>query len=619
MHKLALPVLIAALLLALCAGALAEETLTVAGTTALSGYFATDLWGSNTADADVRALLHGHSTIAWTKALGLAVDETVLHGVVSTENEDGSRTYILQVQPDLCYNDGSPITAADYVFSLLLTGAPAIAEIGGTPQDWSHLTGYDAYRRGDTGVLAGVRLLDAYTFTLHVRAEVLPYFYGFAFLNITPYPIHVIAPGCAVWDDGQGAYIGRAAEVSQSAPGLSYTPGVFSADMLRQTLLDPETGYAFHPRVTSGPYQLLGYDAQTGTATLAINPYYQGNYEGQKPSIERLVYTSVHDAGAAGRLADGSIDLLHKVSNGAMVRAVEALLAQGAPVQAVSYPRTGLAFLSFACEMPPTDSQAVRRAVALCVNKEALIAGEASGAAVPVHGYYGLGQWMLGASDSVTESLNALALPYDTAQANALLDADGWVYDADGSPYAPAQGAIRHRLVDGTLEPLVLRMAITEESAAGNELARMLSAALPQAGVGLDIAWLPFSQMLRHYYRQEARTYHLFFLATNFPYLFDPADAFHPGDAYQGRQNTTGLRDETLWQLATALRNTDPEDAPGYIDRWLAFQRRFAEVLPLVPLYSNLYHDFYTDALKGYDVASHPSWALAIPYATLDR
>ena len=38
-----------------------KEDLVVGSTTAMSGAFFTDLWGRNTADMDVRTLLHGYS------------------------------------------------------------------------------------------------------------------------------------------------------------------------------------------------------------------------------------------------------------------------------------------------------------------------------------------------------------------------------------------------------------------------------------------------------------------------------------------------------------------------------------------------------------------------------
>ena len=58
-------------------------------------------------------------------------------------------------------------------------------------------------------------------------------------------------------------------------------------------------------------------------------------------------------------------------------------------------------------------------------------------------------------------------------------------------------------------------------------------------------------------------------------------------------------------------------DLLGYCQKWLAFQKRFAEVLPAIPVYSNNYTDVYTDRLQGYDITANPSWGLAVVGAQL--
>ena len=64
------------MILSLAAGAYAQEaqpeqrqnadTLVVGHTTMLSGNFFSELWGNNTADIDVRSLIHEYPLIAWT-------------------------------------------------------------------------------------------------------------------------------------------------------------------------------------------------------------------------------------------------------------------------------------------------------------------------------------------------------------------------------------------------------------------------------------------------------------------------------------------------------------------------------------------------------------------------
>jgi hypothetical protein len=60
------------------------------------------------------------------------------------------------------------------------------------------------------------------------------------------------------------------------------------------------------------------------------------------------------------------------------------------------------------------------------------------------------------------------------------------------------------------------------------------------------------------------------------------------------------------------MRRTEPGDLLGYCQRWLAFQQRFAEVEPMIPMYSNVYFDFYARVLQNYNVASNVTWSQAI-------
>ena len=111
-----------------------------------------------------------------------------------------------------------------------------------------------------------------------IRHEFLPFFYELGLLDCRPYPVSVIAPGVRVRDDGHGVYLAN-------ADGSTEKPA-FTAELLRETVLNPETGYLSHPSVVSGPYMLTGWDGTT--AEFAVNPYYKGNAAGEKPSIAEL-------------------------------------------------------------------------------------------------------------------------------------------------------------------------------------------------------------------------------------------------------------------------------------------------------------------------------------------
>jgi ABC-type transport system substrate-binding protein len=594
--------------------------------TAPDGHMGLGLWSDNAADTDIRQLLHGYGTVSWTRSLGVALNKTVLRAVREERQPDGDDVMVFELAPGLVYNNGEPIRARDYVFSALLLTSPELAALGAKPSRLDYLLGYDAYHAGVTPVLSGVRLLSDTSFSLRVRADALPYFYGVAMLGLQPYPIAVIAPGCRVADDGQGAYlqdaIGGAVPPADADP--RYTPGLFSKEMLEATLLDPATGYEVNPRVTCGAYQLESYDAVARTVRLRLNPRYIGDFEGQKPSVERMEVRFVRGDEIIPLLRAGKLDIAARVSNKAVVWEGRTLMGQGdASFRAVEYARTGLTMLAFACERGPQASEAVRKAVALCLDKDAIARDIGGEYAQRVNGYYGRDQWMANYVSDPAEGalpldmpakLSGLNIPQDLAAAKAVLEADRWVLNDEGNPFREGVDSMRYRVGErGQLVPLQLWMALCEESAAAQQIRDALSEALGRVGIGLRGVAMSFNEVLGQFYREQERMFDLFFLSTNFSYLFDPFYEVNPGEALIGIANKTGIRDTTLAALAQDLRATPALNRDLYAVKWLAFQRRFMETLPMLPLYSTTYFDFYADRLEGYAVDQYSGWALCAP------
>ena len=164
-----------ALLLTSCA-ALAEETtepisttdiallgrpvsdepthLTVGNTTKVSGGFFTELWSNNTSDIDVRTMLHGYNTVVWDSQVEFITDPQVVRDVSTTTTAEDT-CYTISLWDDLTYNDGeTKITAADYVFSLLLNASPQVVELGGISTSCQHIVGYEAYHAGKRPISA---------------------------------------------------------------------------------------------------------------------------------------------------------------------------------------------------------------------------------------------------------------------------------------------------------------------------------------------------------------------------------------------------------------------------------------------------------------------------------
>lgn len=592
--------------------------ITVGSVTKVAGQFSTDMFGNNTSDIDIRALLHGYSTVAYTDDASYTLDETVAQVDVATEDDFGNKVYVFHVNDGLTYNDGTPITAKDYAFSVLLQSAPQMAELGASTSGYWHIQGYDQYASGERNYLSGVRLLDDMTFSLTIRANALPYYYELTYVNVTPYPISVIAPGCTVEDDGDGAYI----------------DGEFTAAVLEKTMLDPETGYCSHPMVTSGPYQLESYNGETGEVVLKANTRYVGNYAGQRPLIETVVLRETTNAQALAELADGTLDIVNKISDSQVIAEGVAQLSQGT-LQASNYLRSGLGFLALACEQGPTSQENIRKAISYCLDQDAFVTAFTGTYGQPVYSWYGLGQWM--ASEYVStagEDLNTYEMNLDTA--TTLVERAGYVYNAEGDAFREGEDTVRYRLLRGNalneynaledpvveavqvgnknLLPLEIKFARVENNRMCDLVVEQLVPNLEAIGFKVEVVDLSFEDMLAQYYREVPRECNMFALATNFTHVFDPIYTWDGEAQYQGYLNTTGIDSTRLARQAARLRGTTPGDTERYLQRWQQLMTIFNDELPAIPLYSNMYFDFYANRVQNYAANAHWSWSAAILY-----
>lgn len=596
--------------------------ITVGNTTAVSGYFFTDLWSNNTSDIDVRTLLHGYQTVVWDSQTEFVIDPIVIQSLETKKARAGTE-YVITLQKDLTYSDGqTPITAKDYVFSLLLTCSPQIKELGATSAPYSHLVGYEEYESGEKTNFAGVRLLDEFTFSLTVKKSFEPYFYELASIRVLPYPITELAPYCEVADDGKGAYLRSVDPNEAEAP--------FTAEVLRKTIFDEETGYMHAPKLTSGPYLLTGYDPESGRVDFALNPYYKGNYEGVKPIIDTLALVPVSTDTMLTQLESGEVDVLNKCVDSSVITQGMGMMSNG--VAMTSYARIGYGFCAFACEQGPQQFQAVRQAIAYSFDADAFITEYLGGFGVAVYGSYGIGQWMLSAAQGALrpedatpaevkkwESLSLEGLNLyapDAAEALRLLEKDGWTLNEQGETFDLERDKVRYKKVDDELMRLSLRFAKAQGNEGAEMVVNQLEQTLPPLGMELLVEEVPFTELLADYYREDGqRKFDMNFMATNFSAAYDPYFAYVTDETVQGAVNTSGLRDKKLMELAWDLHKTEPMQFLEYETKWIALQERINELLPTMPIYSNVYFDFYTNWLQNYTPNSAYSWPMAILYA----
>ena len=633
------------------------------------GDFFADMFGTNGADLDVRTLIHGYNLINWDQSQGTyVVDPSVVYSYMTQTDDQGNKTYQFKLWDDLCYSDGSKITALDYAFSLLLQMSPEIEEIGGKIYLAEHILGNEAFLKGKSKVLKGVRVINDQELSITLDHAYLPHFYEEGLLLCVPYPISVIAPGCKVYDDGEGAYIGNEDGVGENG---------FTADLLKKTILDPETGYNSHPSVTSGAYVLTSYDGIT--CHLAINPYFKGVWlndrsladldqdhlvkivDGNgneqmlvKPSIEKIGYTYVKGDEIQNKFKSGELHLVNKVVDGSVIDS----MLQMEQVKNSSYPRVGLSFLTFSCEMPAVREQAVRQAIAWCIDRDKITADYCGSYGVRMDGFYGLQQWEYlmtegkigypllkgydsedgpaAADDGSSRFANryardeqeymqmlaewrALSLKDLTAYnvdvkiANNLLNNAYWTLNQNGGTYRAGTDEVRCKRVDGELVALDLKLMYLEGSRIGDIIQASAVDSLNACGIKLTLVPVSAQELLSSYYRQTERTAEMIYLATNFNTVYDPAISLSTDtSANHELWNTMYTDDKVLYRLAVDMRKTEPGDVYTYLSKWITFQERYNKVLPAIPVYSNTYYDFYVPELQNYQVTAHGTWAQAI-------
>lgn len=614
-----------------------NNDLTIGNPTKMNGQFFTALWGSHTSDIDVRQLTAGYNLIRWDGNKSIfRFDHTVVSGATIGDDQNGNRRYLISLYKDLYYSDGTRISAWDYAFSVLFQASPLIEKLGGIPSDLSYLEGYEDYAAGRTNTLKGLRVINDNQIVFVVKKEALPYFYELSRFSFNPYPISVIAPGCKVYDSEEGAYI--AGENPEDNP--------FTEELLRKTILTPETGYLVHPAPGSGPYTIRSFDGET--ARFEVNPWYKGDEDGSKPRIKNLTYTWAHNEDMIEGLSQGKYALLNKVTLADAIRkGLELCTTTGEYTRAV-YPRTGLTYFYFLPGSPAVQSGRLRQALANCLNKTEFVRRYVGYFGLEADGLYGLGQWMYqlasgqmpypeeetkhrdttqtGAHKGAGwEEINLDGLtryPFDIEQAAALLSEDGWNLNGQGESFVPETDAVRYKQTEEGLKPLELTIAYTGATEVEQPLNTYFIDNLRQAGIDARLVPTTLSRIEEVFDGSIDEDFDLIYLGNNFSFVFNPAVIFSNGAARKqdgAASDSIPAVHEELRDLSLEMDRTEPSDMFGYMKKWVAFQERLSETLPILPVYINVYFDFSTVELQNYWIADHTTWASAMIAARMSR
>ena len=412
-------------------------------TTDLSGKFRYSVFGASSpgaADNDVDGLVNGLETVVTTKEGGYVINETVVDSMDLAENEDGTATYTIKIAEDLQFSDGSPVTAKNYLYFPLIFSTPVAAEAAGKDHmallqyvGFDDFNAYDGTEGSGSKVMTGVRLLDDYTFSVTLSSDYYPYFYALGLASFRPYPQNVWAGENDIFDDGEGCYLN---DEFYAKNGDSFACAAHITEVAANT----DTTYAY-----SGPYVVKSYDASSKTATLELNPYFKGNYEGTKPSIQTVVYKKIVSETQLEDLKSGGVDCLSAITGGAETNEAIAMAdeSNGGFVY-THYSRAGYGKLGFRADYGPVQFQEVRQAIAYCMNRATFAKDFTGGYGGVVDGPYYTGSWMYKAAVDQGMVLDAYATSADSAI--EVLEEGGWIYNAEGGEYTDG---VRYKMIPG--------------------------------------------------------------------------------------------------------------------------------------------------------------------------
>ena len=587
-------------------------------TTGISGDLGNAWWTNNADDATLRGLIDDYQVVVSDQGGAFVVNETVCGGIETTDNEDGSKTFTVKINEGLTFNNGEPITAANYVAYALVMYSPAALEAS-VQVAADQIVGAADYQSGTTSYLSGIRLLDEYTYSVTISADYVPYYYELTYASFTPiYLPQYASADLTVKDDGQGAYLDGGSLVASEIDA---------------------SRWVYEGRVSAGPYQVVSVDTGANEAVLELNPNYAGNFEGQKPSIEQVVMVKSVTETEFDALKTGSIDLLNQLSDGNEINTALDLVEEGG-YEVSAFERSGYGQLTFQCDFGPTQFEAVRHAVAYLLDRNDFANQFCQGHGSVVQGPYGLSMWMYKDSEELFASeLDTYA--YDPAKAVEILEADGWVLDENGNPYesgtrykeVTAEEAgdypLNVTLADGRiLMPLHIMWASSEDNPVSELLAVMLTNGQQTADAGMVIeqTTMTFDELLLYLYRDATQgdkygvpTYGMYNLATNYEANYDQSYYFTSDpDMVALGYNQNYLFDDTLDQLSMDMvYGVEPGDDETYLKIWQDFIIRWNELLPNLPLYSNVYYTIYPEWLEGFEQNSLWGFDDAILYASI--
>ena len=609
-----------------------ENKLILGDSTEVTGDFTGGLMTNGSTDMLVNWLVNDYGTMVTDRGGMYVENPTVLKEWSRTDNEDGSATYTVTINEGLTYNNGEPITAKDYAFKQMLVCTPFASKLSFVTSAMDVLVGGMAAYKGETPVLSGLHLIDDYTLSIDITKDFAKYYYADTYAALTPWNAEFwLGEGYSVADDGEGCYI--------TLNGEKITlQGGGDAEANFRKAMSASNGF-----VSAGPYSITKYDPATSQVILDINPNYAGNFEGQKPSIQTLVIVRAEKATWADQLKTGGIDMYANITDGDDINTLLDMIDNGAEFTALKFDRAGYGKIQFLCDVGPTQFVEVRHAIAQLLNREEFVNTFCQGYGSVLNAPYATAMQMyMDSKDFLADNLTAY--PYDVDAANEELTKGGWTLNEKGEEWTTGSG-LRYKDVtsldvnkDGCIDvagkklmPLQIQWYATEGNPVSDLLAIMLANSEAVKSSGMEIVQTvgDWDGLLSALYHEDSdgnkipAEFGMVNLATGFnSSVYDQA-YYWTGDP---EKVALGYNSNYLYDLGEGglddlsmrmVYDVEPGDYDSYLDLWQQYIVRWNQMLPELPLYSNIYVTAVPTWVEGYEQSSFWDFRDAILYASI--
>jgi len=584
------------------------------------------------------------------------------------DNPDGTRTYTFYIYTDNLWSDGTPITAIDYVFDIIMGSSPAMREGGATVNAGLWVEGFNEFLNGrtysteladrqfldedgnfrtdlvfyegawidedgetvTTGVptnyYAGLRLHGDDSFSVTIRAEGIPFVFDFLYQSWAPMPFHYF-----------NAAGGGVLSLIDTPNGVRFEG--LDGDFVSEFINAPGA-IRFNPTVVSGPYMLRDFDEGDATVILEANPNFVGTWDGFRPQIQTVAIVLRNSDVIMDSLRIGEVDMVHAQRSGLRINEGWAVVNDLGLHRGFDYPRHGYGYMAWHGDHGPGQFANVRRAIAWMIDRYDFARQFTLGFGTVQHGPYALTGWEFRAvGQDLYNHPDFTHYGFNPARAIEELEAGGWVLNSAGEPFDSDVDQWRYKDVTGmytwTGDPVqdtgaeqeLMRLELIW-AANDNDVSNIMRVVLPPVAesVGMHIieelypagtnnipAWQRAPGTPYTSGGERFQAHHMYTLAVG---LANPSQLWQswsnaPEFAAPGFNNTWH-GDQLLSDIADRMRPIDAAQ-PGwrdeYLDLWMQFQLRYNYVMPLLPLYADDDHDFVPLWLGNW--SAHSNWGFA--------